>query len=447
MPLVPPVRPGVNPYRFHTYDYAGSAANVPWGLSSAQPERGYWQFYSMVRDLTDLAAVGAARKVPNIALNPAIPGMAQTCGGRQTQVLSFGNAANSPGRPTVVITGGIHAREWIATEIAYLIAEYLIVNYPDPAAVVTPTPRQAQLQNLVDTRNIYIIPMINPDGNDRTVFGGMADARMWRKNLRRLPYDRSAWVNALVSSATPFRNVSPGDSELPLASYDVPNYDPPGFPPGPANYQTNTLYNNKLGVDLNRNMATAAWGYDCAPDYDNGDPREESFFGTGAGTEPESSNVQLVMAAAVGAGGNIDVALDYHSYSRLIIYPSELPTGGPAPAQTLLGGLLQALIVDKTNHCYQLGTAMGLINYEANATVADRAAQVHQARAFTIELDPGPNSALGFKLHYDQIQDVFETNIRGTLAAIAAPTTPVAAQQVYANFMVWPVHGAGNQVP
>ena len=47
-----------------------------------------------------------------------------------------------------------------------------------------------------------------------------------------------------------------------------------------------------------------------------------------------------------------------------------------------------------------------------------------QARAFTIELDtagqPGPGG--GFLTQYTQIQTIFEKNIRGALAAIAAPS-------------------------
>ena len=176
MPPAPPVRPGVVPYRFHTYDFNGSVAFTP---SAAQPAVGNLRFYSLLADLNALAAIGLARNVPNIAISN-VGGV--TSGGSRTRMLSFGNLANAADALAVVITGGIHAREWIAAEMAYLVAEYLIVNYPvggQPANA-----RVAHLQNLVDTRNIHIIPMLNPDGNIHTVFGG---DRLWRKNRLTLP--------------------------------------------------------------------------------------------------------------------------------------------------------------------------------------------------------------------------------------------------------------------
>jgi Zinc carboxypeptidase len=326
MPPAPPDRPTTNPYHFHAYDFANSVANPPWGLSPPQVTRGGWQFYSLRRDLSNLVAVGLARGVPNITLNgmPGLPGLAQTSGGKRTLVLSFGNQAGAAAITTVVITGGIHAREWIAAEIAYLIAEY-----------------------------------------------------------------------------------------------------------------------------LNRNMATPAWGYDCAPRFNNSAPEGETFFGTRRGGEPESGNVQAAMiaAAAMGVGGNIDVAIDYHSYGRMILYPSELLAGGLTAAHQELGRLMDALIVDNAHQGYRLGTGVGLIRYEATGTVADRAIRQHQARSFTIELDPGPADPAGFELDEGQIQTVFETNILGALAAIAAPTTFPAAMQVGHELATWDVHGAGNQLP
>jgi hypothetical protein len=456
MPPAPPNRPANEPYHYHVYDFVGSALNPPWGMSLPQAARGNYSFYSLLNDLTNLRAVGAARQVPNIALN-AIPGMgalAQTTGAKQTQVLSFGNA-NAPAlAPTVVITGGIHAREWIAAEIAYLVAEYLIVNYPDPAALVPPTLRQAWLRDLVNTRNICIIPMLNPGGNDRTVFGAGADDRMWRKNLRLLPNTPAGWVHAFTLGAgpnpPPFRNVKPKYGLLNWASYDVRDYDPAHNVPGTGipHYRGHMLYENEQGVDLNRNLATPGWGYDCKPSYNNNAPEGETFFGTQAGGEPESSNLQTAMAAAaaLGVGGNLDVAIDYHSYSRAILYPTEWPAGGPTAAHEELGRLLNALIVDSTNNGYQLGTGLDVIKYDATGTVSDRALRSHQARSFTIELDPGRDDPAGFQLDEVHIQAVFETNIRGALAAIAAPVSAAQAHEVYLELDSWPVYTRGNQV-
>ena len=141
MPPAPPVRAVATDYHFHAYDYPNSAAQGPWGLSVAQPTRNNWQFYSMVQDLIGLRDWGAFIGVPNITLTDV---GAPTVRGRRTKMLSFGNAGNVANRPTVVITGGIHAREWAAIEFAYLMAEYLIRNYPaarpEPPAGADPGP-------------------------------------------------------------------------------------------------------------------------------------------------------------------------------------------------------------------------------------------------------------------------------------------------------------------
>lgn len=130
MPPAPPVRTIPAHYHFHTYDYAGA---VTFQTSPAQPwARNNWQFYGLVQDLNGSAAFGAG-VVPNLAAIPTVVG-GPTTQGRHTLMLSFGNLGNVPGRPTVVITGGVHAREWIAAEVAYLIAEYLIANYMAPVA-------------------------------------------------------------------------------------------------------------------------------------------------------------------------------------------------------------------------------------------------------------------------------------------------------------------------
>jgi hypothetical protein len=447
MPPAPPNRPNPLPYHFHAYDFPQSQ---PWTPSPAQSQHNNTRFYSMVEDLNGLLAYGLNNGVPNIALT-AVGGL--TAGNRETLMLSFG--ANGLNAPKVVITGGIHAREWIATEIAYLIAEYLIKNYPSPAAITGGlTLYQAQLKTLVDNRNIHIIPMINPDGNDRTVFGTMAGARMWRKNLRPLPSSGPGWMNALMPlgplapPTPPFNNVQI-DMVSQQTRYEVPDYGPPLIPPGgPANYRLHQLPNGRTGVDLNRNMATAAWAYDCTTSYSNWDPAKDSYFGTDAGSEPESGNLQQAMAAVAGASGKIAVAIDYHSPFQQILYPGETASGGLTNLRKGIGQMLLALIKDRWGNPYQLGFPLAMTKYDATGTVSDRAAQVHQANAFTIELDSSGSAGLqAFALPEAKIQAVFEGNIRGALAAITAPTTPLLAATYASVYASWKVKNRGNRVP
>ena len=470
MPPAPPDRPNVDGYHFHTYDFTGSAANPPWGLSAPLASRGNYRFYSMVRDLNNLLAVGQARQVPNIALTNV---GGQTARHRQTMMLSFGNRTNAAHRRTVVITGGIHAREWMATELAYLLAEYLIINYPDPAVAGPLTQNQADLKRLVDYRNIRIIPMVNPDGNHRTVFGPSANDRLWRKNRRRLPKLGQTWIQKLqpggagTAPTAPFQNVRYRTQPVSLwAQYDVPDYDPaqgvpagavPGVAAGVANYRNHRLTNLDIGVDLNRNMPTMGWGYDCGRlvngvlQYSNWDPADDVYFGTGPGTEPETSNIRqaMIAAAAEGIGGNLSVTIDYHCYAKEILYPTETAFANHVGAlYTSTGQMMQALIRNQVGAgVYGLGTPLAQIGYNATGSVADYAAIQHQARAFTIELDPGILHPDGFQLPEGDIQGVFEKNIRGALAAIAAPGNAFQAAQYQNQFTNWNVFGRGSRLP
>ena len=205
MPPHPPVRTTALHYHYHVYEYNNSAANGPWALSLPVAGRGGYQFYSMFEDLNGLLAEGQGRHVPNIRLDQVGPVTAQ---GRRTLALSFGNLSGQRNQRTVVITGGIHAREWIATEMAYLLAEYLIFNYdanPAPG-----NPRIRALRNLVNNRNIVIVPMLNPDGIQRSVFGTGGGDRLWRKNMRVLPHNPRRWVWMFAPGGVanqPYRNV------------------------------------------------------------------------------------------------------------------------------------------------------------------------------------------------------------------------------------------------
>jgi zinc carboxypeptidase len=463
MPPAPPVRPAPVAYHFHTYDYPGAAA--PFVASAGQPTAGHLQFYSLVQDLNGLVAIGGINNVPNLALTQMslVPGGAQTSGGNETLMLSFGPAPGVVNAPAVVITGGIHAREWIAPEIAYLLAEYLIVNY-----TTAPHNRfQRTIRSLVDSRRIYIIPMLNPDGNLFSVFTAGGAGRDWRKNRRNLPATPALWVNEITGGGgpnpPPFTNVNvPLAPAWATAQYNVPDYDPGhGIPPGIPARQTRDLANGQVGVDLNRNLATQAWGYDAEMNTPLGplrlgsDPSLNLYFGPRAGFEVETANVQV---ALTHAAPGISVAIDYHSYAQAILYPSEVfNNGAVGPDYKILGMTLRQLVRSQAARDYELGSPAQRIGYDATGSVIDRAAQQHQARAFTIELDPPQNNPIAFQLPEADIQTVFEKNIRGALAALAAPARPgnwfTAGLQGFPmgftmlQFLTWNVYGRGNQLP
>lgn len=105
------------------------------------------------------------------------PGLAQISSigksleGRDLWALKISdNVASNEDEADVVFVGGHHAREWISVEVPLMIAQHLLENYASDASV----------KNLVDQSEIWIVPMVNPDGHNYSV----TTDRLWRKNRR-----------------------------------------------------------------------------------------------------------------------------------------------------------------------------------------------------------------------------------------------------------------------
>jgi hypothetical protein len=81
-------------------------------------------------------------------------------------------AANEPAEGDVIFLAAHHAREWISVEQALYLAQYLLQHYATDAAL------QADMNNL----QIWIVPIVNPDGVAYTWAPG--GDRYWRKNRR-----------------------------------------------------------------------------------------------------------------------------------------------------------------------------------------------------------------------------------------------------------------------
>jgi len=63
-----------------------------------------------------------------------------------------------------------HAREWISVEVPFLLGKYLVENYEI----------NSQVKDLVDQCEIWIVPLLNPDGLEYSIHF----YRYWRKNRR-----------------------------------------------------------------------------------------------------------------------------------------------------------------------------------------------------------------------------------------------------------------------
>lgn len=70
----------------------------------------------------------------------------------------------------VLFIGCHHAREWISVEVPLLLGKYLVENYDS----------NSEIKDLVDRSQIWIVPLLNPDGLEYSIHF----YRYWRKNRR-----------------------------------------------------------------------------------------------------------------------------------------------------------------------------------------------------------------------------------------------------------------------
>ncbi|MGQ9587937.1 MAG: M14 family metallopeptidase, partial [Thermoplasmata archaeon] len=160
------------------------------------------------------------------------------------------NVLDDEDEPEVLIVGLHHAREWTTSELVTELVSNLTHGYGN----------DSRISWLVDNREIWLVPVVNPDGLDYSLSTG----ERWRKN-RRLNYDGS------------------------------------------------------YGVDLNRNYEGSMNG-DPAGEWggvgSSHDPSDETYCGEAPFSEPETLAIRDLVLKH-----DFQIALDFHSYSELVLWP------------------------------------------------------------------------------------------------------------------------------
>jgi len=199
--------------------------------------------------------------------------------------------------------------------------------------------------------------------------------------------------------------------------------------------------NGTVGVDLNRNYP-AFWGVDDRGS--SGVQFAETYRGTSAGSEPET---QAVMA--FHALHRPVLALSYHSFSGLILYPWGFRSGALAPDlarfQALAGTDLAPAIRDDVPESsidrYHPGPGWNL--YPTNGEYTDWAYRAHGTIAFTVELTSGccaGGKGYGFEFPEDsaRVAQVFRDNLPFALSLIAASTDQSHGSGAQRFTTLWP---------
>lgn len=74
-------------------------------------------------------------------------------------------------KPAILFLGGHHAREHLSVEVTLRLAQWIMREYSQG---------NSRIQNILATREIIFIPMVNPDGLEYDISDGRY--KMWRKN-------------------------------------------------------------------------------------------------------------------------------------------------------------------------------------------------------------------------------------------------------------------------
>lgn len=220
-----------------------------------------------------------------------------------------------PSEPDVLVVGNHHARELMSVEVPLFLARTLLSGYG----------RSPRITALVDSREVWIVPMLNPDGHvyqeETQLLPG------WRKNRRRI---------------------------------------------GP----------DVLGVDLNRNYSYQ-WAYDNVGS--SPEPVDENYRGESAFSEPESDVMRQFVERQ-----DFTVALSYHSFGSLVLYPWGYTRAELTPDQSIFEAVADSMV--RENH-YRPGNPYFGTIYLTNGEFDDwmyghvDAAKERQTFSFTVELN------------------------------------------------------------
>jgi carboxypeptidase T len=278
----------------------------------------YHNYAELTAEINQLVAANGPGSAKNIMSTSSI---GKTWEGREIPVVKISdNVSSDEAEPEVLFTANQHAREHLTVEMALYLMNELTSQYGVDSTIT----------NLINTREIWIVPSVNPDGAEFDV-STPPTYRLWRKNRQ-------------------------------------PN-------PGSAN----------VGTDLNRNWD---FNFGCCGGS-SGSTGSETYRGPSPFSAPETQRVRdFVNSRVVGGIQQIKTAIDFHTYSELVLWPFGYTTADTAP------GLNQ----DERDTFATLGTQMASLNgytpeqssdlYITDGSIDDWLWGVHKIWGYTFEMFP-----------------------------------------------------------
>ncbi|TMR92026.1 zinc carboxypeptidase [Nonomuraea basaltis] len=279
-------------------------------------DSGYHNFAEMTANINALVAAH-----PNIVSQTTY---GTSYEGRALRLIKISdNVGTDEAEPEVLFTAHQHAREHLTVEMALYIMHLLADNYGT----------DSRITDLVNTREIWIMPDMNPDGGEYDIATGTY--RSWRKN----------------------RQPNSGSSAV--------------------------------GTDMNRNWAYN-WG--CCGGS-SGSTSSETYRGASAESAPEvRAAANWVRSRVVGGTQQLKAHIDWHTYSELILWPYGYTYNDTAPGLTQDDRDAHATLGQNmaSTNSYTPEQASDL--YITDGTIDDWMWGVYKIFSFTFEMYPRTSS-------------------------------------------------------
>src|SRR3954451_4758423 len=260
------------------------------------------------------------------------------------------DAAND-GRPTFLLLGEHHAREWPSGEIAMEFANYVINSYGS----------DDQVTQLLDRERVVVVPVLNLDGFNAS---------------------RGTAADGYIPDPADTTGAPDGDTvegvALPFGGnlgYRRKNCDMGLMADDPikSEQEQNLPCYYRVGVDPNRN-----YGFNWGGVGASSDPNTQSYRGSGQWSEPETQAVWHWSQAH-----NVTFMMTLHNVAALVLRPPGVHTDGLAPDEQRMKELGDAM-ADDTGYTSQYGWQL----YDTSGTTEDWQYGAQGAFGYTIELGP-----------------------------------------------------------
>jgi hypothetical protein len=317
--------------------------------------RAYHTYAEMVADLNSV-----------VAAHPAIVkkfSIGKSYKGRDIWAAKISDNVNTDeNEPEVMLDSLTHAREHITVEMNLYLLHLLADNYGS----------NTRITRLVNTREIYLVFMVNPDGGEYDISGGVF--HYWRKNRQPIPSS------------------------------------------------------NRIGIDINRNFGYQ-WG--CCGGS-SGDPAKETYRGPSAWYAPEAVVFRdFVRSRVIGGKQQLTEIVNWHSAGKLVLWPYGYTTTAVPSSMTADDHATFVALARKAASLNGYVAEQSSTLYISDGTQDDWA--YHEQHIFSLTFEMGPGGAVNFYPAADKIARLTTVNKGAVLYLLDQADCPYRAAGLATN--------------